>query len=318
MRLLVMGGTRFMGRAVVEQALAAGHHVTVQHRGTRMPPAQKDVCEVRGDRCDGEVLARLASGGYDAVIDLSAYTPQQSASLIRALPGLPRLVHVSSGAVYAPSLTYPWPEHAPLGPWPLWGPYAANKLACERVVSSASRSASVAVRLPYVLGPGNYLAREEFVLNRLLDDEPVVLPGEGEALVQFVAATDVGALLVALAEEQCDPGFVALNVASKEMVTLRSFVQLCAEVAGRTARLHSGAPDAVSPFDAATASFPFPNTPYVLDLERLHATQLPLPRRPLRQVLAASLDALLAEPDRRRWTRTAGEVAALAAAARSE
>lgn len=318
--LLVMGGTRFMGRAVVEAALARGHRVTVIHRGSHAADFSAPVAEVRGDRSDPATLAALTARAeeFDAVVDLSAYTEAQTRALARALPGVPRFVHISTGAIYAPQPTFPWREDGPEGPAPLWGDYAREKLAGERALRSLRAGdgrVTWALRLPYVLGPRNYAPREEFVLNRLLDGAELLLPGGGAALIQFVHVAQVGAAAVALAERPAVPGFVPLNVATRELVSLAGFVELCADVAGVRARARAvgGGPtgDDSAVFDAADCVFPFPNDSYVLDLARLESLDLPLPRLSVRAMIADAHAALLADPARRVWRRTPAEAALL-------
>ena len=184
MRTLVMGGTRFLGIEVVEALLRAGHEVVIFHRGSRAPAWSRPVGQVLGDRTDAADLARLAALEADAILDLSAYTRAQTELLLDAVPGVPRLIHVSTVNVYRPSPLLPWPEDTPCGPHPLWGTYAVEKIGCELALRERRLPSlsTVAVRFPLVLGPGNYIAREEFVLNRLLDNEPILLSGDGQAV----------------------------------------------------------------------------------------------------------------------------------------
>ncbi|MDO8188176.1 NAD-dependent epimerase/dehydratase family protein [Conexibacter sp. CPCC 205706] len=338
--LLVMGGTRFMGRAVVERALARGHRVTIVHRGSHRSDFDSPVTEVLGDRSDPATLSALRALGdrFDAVVDLSAYGAEQTRALCAALPDVPRFVHVSTGAVYAPQPTFPWPESSPLGPAPLWGGYAREKLACEAALRElrGERGVTWALRLPYVLGPRNYAPREEFVLNRLLDGAELLLPGGGAALIQFADVTQVGPACIALAERPPAPalapaapadaapadaapadaapaasGFQPLNVATTELVSLAGFVALCAEVARTPVRTRpvGGGPTGTGNdvFDAADCVFPFPNDSYVLDVARLAALGLDLPEVSVREMIARALTALRADPERRRWRRTEAE-----------
>src|SRR5437667_1532467 len=134
MDVLVMGGTRFMGPAVVRELLQRGHLVTVFNRGSRTILWDGPVREVVGDRDRVEDLAQLRDAAFDAVIDLSAYQPEQTMNLLAILGRTPRLVHCSTGAVYAPQAVLPWPETTPYGPWSVWGAYARSKLECENVL----------------------------------------------------------------------------------------------------------------------------------------------------------------------------------------
>lgn len=308
-----MGGTRFLGVHVVENLLRAGHDVTLFHRGSRTPTWDRPVDHVVGDRNATTDLAQLTRMNFDAVLDLSAYTHAQTASLLKALPTVPRWVHTSTVNVYRPQPLLPWPEDTPYGPHPLWGSYAVEKIGCELALREGRPAplSTVAIRLPLVLGPGNYIAREEFVLNRLLDDEPILLPGDGQAVHQYVWIQHAAHALARAVDLDGD-GFRAFNVASRRCVTsLEGFVQICAEVSGTTPRLRTvggGATGEDLPaFNGVDCVFPFSNENTIADLSAADAAGLLEPVLPLHDMIAAALRHLQAEPGRRTWTRTAAE-----------
>ena len=187
-----------MGPEVVRELLKRGHDVTVFNRGSRKRVWGGTVEEVVGDRDRPADLAKLAYERLDGIIDLSAYLPSQTIKLLKLAGKTPRLVHCSTGAVYAPQPTLPWDEATPYGPWPVWGAYAQAKLECERVIrrKRTGEQATTLLRLPIVLGPANYVAREEFVFNRLLDSSEILVPGDGRAVQQFVSTRQVGEVFV--------------------------------------------------------------------------------------------------------------------------
>jgi nucleoside-diphosphate-sugar epimerase len=313
MRTLVMGGTRFLGVQVVEELLRAGHQVTVFHRGNRTPTWDKPVVHVHGDRNNPADLAKLTALQPDAVLDLSAYTGVQTALLLDALPATPRLVHTSTVNVYQPQPLLPWPEQTPYGPHPLWGSYAVEKIACEMLLRQHRPAplTTVVIRFPLVLGPGNYIAREEFVLNRLLDDELILLPGDGQAVHQYVWIAHAARAL-ARAVELDGPGFQPFNVASRRCITsLEGFVQICAEVSGTTPRMRTigGGPtgEDLAVFNGVDCVFPFSNENTVADLSVADTAGLLDPFVPLHEMIETALRHLRAEPGRRSWTRTSAE-----------
>jgi 2'-hydroxyisoflavone reductase len=319
MRVLVMGGTRLMGEAVVRHLLAAGHAVTVLNRGSRVVPWAADVDWIVGDRDTAEGIGQVAGREFDAAVDFSGYRPEQTASLLAVLAPAARVVYCSTGSVYAPQSQLPWPETTPDGPSPLWGAYARAKLDSERLLREAASAgrAVVIFRLPYVLGPRNYAPREEFVINRLLDGAPIAIPGDGLAPQQFITAEQVGESVAKILESPAEPGFAAVNLADRDGVaTLLDFVDLCAWAVDREPRLVHVDPGFMGTatgqaFDAMNCVFPFPNAPYVLDLARADSRGWLPVHRPLPAAIAAALDALLADPGRRRWERTPAELAAL-------
>lgn len=307
-----MGGTRMMGDATVRHLLAAGHHVSVFNRGSREPDWADQVSQLRGDRDVPADLTQISGLDIDTVVDFSAYRGAQSASLVKVLPEAVHLVHCSTGAVYAPVPQLPWAEDSPIGPWDLWGDYAREKLATEQAARTAATGerAVTIFRLPYVLGPRNYAPREEFVLNRLLDGQDVLLPGDGKAVQHFITAEQVGESVNLLISSRPESGVAVYNIADpRGLCTTGGFVQLCAEAAGVEVRTRPvpGPTGAEGPFDAGDCVFPFPNEAYVMDVSRAAAAGVLPVSRPLASAIDAALDALHAEPERRVWQRTAAE-----------
>lgn len=308
-----MGGTRFLGVEVVEGLLRAGHDVVVFHRGSRSPAWSRPVEQVLGDRTVPEDLISLRELEVDAVLDLSAYASVQTDLLLDALPEVRRVVHVSTVNVYRPSPVLPWPEDLPYGPHPLWGRYAVEKIGCEFALRERrpATATTVAIRFPLILGPGNYIPREEFVFNRLLDGAVILLSGDGQAVHQYVWIRHAAAALVRAVDID-EPGFHPFNVASRRCNTsLEGFVQLCAEVSGTTPRLRTvggGATGEDLPvFNGTNCVFPFSNENTIEDLTRADAAGLLDPYLPLEEMLWAAFDHLQVHPERREWQRTEAE-----------
>jgi nucleoside-diphosphate-sugar epimerase len=228
-----------------------------------------------------------------------------------------RLVYVSSGAIYAPQPVLPWAEDTPEGPSPLWGTYAADKLEGEHVLAAhrPDDAATTILRFPFVLGPRNYADREEFVLNRLLDGVPLLLPGDGKAVQQFLSAGQAAEAMVHCLETFDTGGTRAFNVASPALASLEGFVQACACVAGVEPlyRFLGGGPTgtASATFNPADCVFPFPNENYILDLRASERAGVSPTTVRLDEMIARAFEALLDDPSRRAWARTPAELAAL-------
>jgi 2'-hydroxyisoflavone reductase len=151
MRLLVLGGTKFLGRAAVEAALARGDEVTLFNRGETNPDLFPEVEKLRGDR-DGD-LSALEGREWDAVIDPSGYVPRvvrASAELLHGSVG--HYLFVSSGSVYAEPYVAGYDESAATVELAdpesedVLADYGALKAGCERVVSQVFPDASTNVR----------------------------------------------------------------------------------------------------------------------------------------------------------------------------
>lgn len=317
MRVLVMGGTRFVGVATVEALLADGHDVTIFHRGSRQPNWSRPVKQILGDRTVTADLRGLRELDAEAILDLSAYTSDQTSLLLEAVPDVPHLVHVSTMNVYAPSPLLPWPEDTPYGPYPLWGAYAREKIGCELALRERRPAplSTVVVRFPLVLGPENFIPREEFVLNRLLDHQPILLPGDGQAVHQYVHIKHAATAL-ARAIATTVPTFTAFNVASPRCNTsLAGFVEVCEKVVGEAAdvRMVGGGPTGLDlpDFDTRDCVFPFTNENTMGALDAAREAGLLSPFRDLHDMVDEAYAALLAKPERRQWTRTPSELRVL-------
>jgi 2'-hydroxyisoflavone reductase len=214
MKLLVLGGTRFLGRHLAEAALARGDDVTIFTRGRLPVPWQHGVAALGGDR-DPRIapgLAALERGTWDAVVDCSGYVPRVVEASARLLASrVARYVFVSSMSVYAGTDRPFQDERTPVAM--LADPateqvmenYGALKAACESAVERIYGTRATQVRPGLIVGPfdptdrfGYWVAR--FVHPRLLGERPAraVVPAPRERPLQFIDARDLAAWLLDL------------------------------------------------------------------------------------------------------------------------
>jgi 2'-hydroxyisoflavone reductase len=196
MRLLVLGGTRFVGRAVVEEALSRGHDVTALHRGVtgRLPD---DVRPLDADRTDpGALRAALGDGEWDAVVDTWAGAPRVAALAAGLLRG-----RVGAAAYVSSRSVYRWPvapgadERAPVvdaDPRAGATHYAADKRGGELAWQEALPSALL-LRPGLVVGPYEDLGRLPWWLDRIARGGEVLAPGRPQRWLQLVDARDLAA-----------------------------------------------------------------------------------------------------------------------------
>jgi len=203
MRLLVLGGTKFLGRHGVDAALAAGHDVTIFTRGETNPELFPEVEHLVGDR-DGKLDA-LAGRSWDGVVDTSGYVPRvvrQSAELLRDAVG--RYVFVSSISVYD-DFSDPVDESSPVAKLEdpsteeIMEAYGALKAACENVVDEVYGDRGTAVRAGLIVGPYDPTDRFTYWARRLAAGGDVLAPGRPEQPVQVVDGRDLARWLVRLA-----------------------------------------------------------------------------------------------------------------------
>jgi 2'-hydroxyisoflavone reductase len=203
MKLLVLGGTKFLGRHVAAAALAEGYDVTLFTRGRTNPELFPEAEHLRGDRDGG--LDALAERRWDGVVDTSGYVPRvvrQSAELLRDAVG--RYVFISSISVYA-DFSQPIDESTPTAELAdpasedVQADYGALKAACERVVEELYGERSTRVRAGLIVGPFDPTDRFTYWPRRLAAAGTVLAPGDPGAPVQFVDARDLATWLVQLA-----------------------------------------------------------------------------------------------------------------------
>ncbi len=241
MRVLVIGGTRFIGRATVPELLRRGHEVTVFHRGRSPSPFGDSVEELLGDRLDRDSVAKaVGSQAFDAVVDIAyawdARTGAREIGYIAdALRQPPRrYVYLSSVSVYGDG-PLPLTEESPRDP--MLGAYSEDKIAAENFLFDAHRQGRFPIsiiRPPYVYGPWNNIPREAWFWDRILANRPVILPDGGTTLFQWAAARDVGWALAECLENPAARG-QAFNIAEENPVTYAAFIDRLAQVAGRSA-----------------------------------------------------------------------------------
>ena len=239
MRLLVLGGTRFVGWAVVEQALADGHDVTVVNRGqTGATPAAARL--VTADRRTPGSLRAVAGDGFDIAVDAWSEEPRVVADAADTLAGsVGHYVYVSTRSVYADPLSVGADEAAPVVEAdPDAGPvnYPVDKRGAELAVLRAfGPDRSVFLRAGLILGPHEDIGRLPWWLRRIERGGRVLAPGPPDLPLQYVDARDLadfalrcGALRISGAINTTGPPGVA---------TMRSLLEACRATADPAAEL---------------------------------------------------------------------------------
>jgi 2'-hydroxyisoflavone reductase len=200
-RILVLGGTQFVGRALVESALEQGHELTLFHRGQTNPDLFPEVEHRLGDRDGG--LAPLAAGSWDACVDVSGYLPRlvrDSAELLRDRVG--RYVYVSTISVYA-DLAAPRDETAPLATLEdetteevFGGAYGGLKALCEGRVTDVFAERATIVRPGYIIGPHDHTGRFPWWMHRAALGGEMIVPASLARAFQAIDTRDLADFLV--------------------------------------------------------------------------------------------------------------------------
>ncbi|MEW5899987.1 MAG: NAD-dependent epimerase/dehydratase family protein [Acidobacteriota bacterium] len=278
MKILVIGGTRFIGYHLVRILLADGHEVTVFNRGRSPDEFGKEVRRIRGDRNDrADFYAKLHQEKFDVVADMIAFRAEDSRSAVETFAGrVGHFFHISTGAVYVVTRDYPSPLREEdfdreLFPRPKknadWWLYGFQKRECEEVLREAhlKRQFPVTIlRPPIALGERDYTLRAYSYFLRLEDGQPLVLPDAGlNAFTQIYAGDIVRTVASNLL---CESAFgQAYNVAQDEILTLRGFVLAAARILNHRPDLVDIPADVLERTSLGTSFSPFSNRrPFIL------------------------------------------------------
>ena len=232
MRVLVLGGTQFLGRHVVDAALEHGHEVTLFNRGQTRPDLFTEVEKLRGDR-DGNLDA-LRGRSFDAVVDTSGYVPRIVSETLAALPDVGHYTFVSSISVYASLATPPTEQSAvaqlaePTEEWR--EAYGELKALCETVVLDRFPDAFVP-RPGLICGPWDPTGRFTYWPLRIADGGRVLAPAPADAAAQVIDVRDLAGWIVRAAENGTAGTFNAVD----RPTTREVMFETCRRVAGSDA-----------------------------------------------------------------------------------
>ncbi len=185
MKVLIVGGTRFVGRSLVASLLASGHEVSLFTRGIQ--PVPSDVDHIKGDRNSNESLEKLKGRRFEAIVDTSG-RKQQDTEKVLSYTGKPlhRFLYVSSAGVYADSQELPIDENYKLDPLSRHSGKAETEdwLIKQNIPFTSFRPT-------YIYGPGNYNPIETWFFDRIVNERPIPLPANCSFLTQLGHVNDL-------------------------------------------------------------------------------------------------------------------------------
>lgn len=254
MRILVLGGTAFVGRAIVADALREGVEVSLFGRGRTGADLFPGVPRLIGDRATGDYAA-LAGTTWDAVVDVSGYVPRHVGQAMDALGDrVGRYLFISSHAVYVrtPDLPPGSDEDTPRRPADRSGTeeltedtYGPCKVACEDDVWARYGDRATIVRPGKTAGPHDTADTFTYWVRRAARGGRVALPGRPEQPTQVIDSRDLAHLVVRLLLDDRPGAFHAVGPA--EPTTLAGLIHTCAAAAGTEVEVVPVRPDAVGP-----------------------------------------------------------------------
>ena len=227
MRILVMGGTRFIGVYLTRLLLAAGHSITLLNRGNHSAPEGEEV--VRCDRKSPDDLKSALSGKtFDAIYDNNGRELSDTQPLVELFGGTVRhFIYVSSAGVYLKSDQMPHIERDPVDPNSRHkGKHHTEDYLVQQGIPFTS------IRPVYIYGPQNYNPLEKWFFDRISHDRPIPIPGNGKAMTQLGHCEDLAKAMVAILGNSKAIGQI-YNVSGERYVTFDGLAHACAEAMGK-------------------------------------------------------------------------------------
>ena len=253
MEILLIGGSRFSGKFAIDLLLDKGHSLTVLNRGKAeedigVPFLKKEkfsypskVKIIHADRTNySDLHEKLKGNEFQAIIDTCAYNEKDIQAIMDIVAdSLENYVFTSTGSVYDDENIelIPIAEDHPFGSEADDCPieYSRDKRRAESLLQKAFEENSfpyTAIRPTYIYGPGNYIYREAYFFDRIMDGKPILMPGNGEYIIDFVYAADVAQLLIAPLENKKAIG-QAYNAAGQGGITLNNYCKMIFRIIGK-------------------------------------------------------------------------------------
>lgn len=295
MRILLLGGPRFLGRAIIDAALARGHELTFFNRGTTNPGLYPDVERIVGDRTVD--LSALAGRNWDAVIDTCGYVPSVVRATAVALGGSGLYCFVSSISVYAHFRQIndedgPIAQLGDLSPDELTDEsYGALKALCEDDVRAAFGDHALVVRPGLIVGPHDPTGRFTYWPHRIARGGEVLAPSPPEAATQIIDVRDLAGWILNL----CTRAAAGTFNATHPGVSWSELLSTCRNVTSSDASITWVAPDflaehGVGPWMELPLWLTHPDAEFADRVDVSRAIDAGLTFRPLDETIGATLD----------------------------
>jgi 2'-hydroxyisoflavone reductase len=239
MKLLIIGGTRFLGRHLVDAARARGHELTLFNRGQR-PDVFPDVEQLHGDRDGG--LAVLQGRNWDAVIDTCGYFPRiVRASAVALSTAVERYVFISTISVYADFSKPGLDENAPVATLQderveeiTPETYGALKALCEQAAEQALPEHTLIIRPGLIVGPYDMTDRFTYWPYRVAQGGEILAPGEADQQVQFIDVRDLAEWTIRMTEQRATGIYNATG--PDDRLSMDQFLETCRTTTSSNAR----------------------------------------------------------------------------------
>ena len=229
MRILIMGGTRFIGVYLTKTLVAAGHEVVLFNRGNNLAPVE-GITQIQGDRKDpAQIKEKLAGESFDVVFDNNGRELSHTQPLVETIGDkLKHFVYVSSAGVYLKSSQMPHREGDAVDPNSRHkGKHHTEAYLAESGIPWTS------IRPTYIYGPQNYNDLEAWFFDRLTRNRPIPIPGNGLHITQFGHIQDLADAMAAVIGNDRAIGQI-YNISGDRYITFDGLALACAEAAGKS------------------------------------------------------------------------------------
>jgi nucleoside-diphosphate-sugar epimerase len=230
MRILIMGGTRFIGVYLTQMLVEQGHEVVLFNRGNRELPSMKEVGQITGDRTDPDQLKeKLSSENFDAIFDNNGRELTDTQPLAEIFQDrVQHFIYMSSAGVYLKSDQLPHIEGDRIDPKSRHkGKYDTEAFLATQGMPFTS------IRPTYIYGPQNYNELESWFFDRIVRDRPIPIPGNGMHITQLGHVKDLASAMSQILGNSMAVGQI-YNISGDRFVTFDGIARACAAAAGKS------------------------------------------------------------------------------------
>lgn len=240
-RVLVLGGSYFVGRKIAVELSESGYKVSVLNRGTKPCPSDK-IEQIICDRNSTDYMKRaLQNREFDYIIDVSWQDVEWVKILCKSacFNNVKAFIFISSSAVYdIEHLQVPFNENDKLAENKFWTFYGKGKIDAEKYYQEFfedKETKLIILRPPYIYGEFNYAQRESFIFNHIYEDKAIIVPVSNPKL-QFIYSGDLADIIRHLIQNNKEK-FIVYNVGNKIPISTKEWVHLCSKIMGKDVKL---------------------------------------------------------------------------------
>ncbi len=233
--VLVVGGSYFIGKKIVDVLIDNGYEVFTLNRGTK-PNLNTKVKNIICNRDNPDQMKMVLKDYlFNFVVDVSGLNKNQVEIMHNSInhDSLEKYVFISSSAVYDISKhIIPFEEGNSLGENKYWTDYGTNKIEAEDYLTktyTGDETQLIILRPPYVYGEDNYAQRESFIFNHIIKGETIIVPNDGHTRIQFIYTKDLANIIVSLLQHTLN-NISIFNVGNKNSITFNEWIEACQSV----------------------------------------------------------------------------------------